>query len=85
MARAAYYLGVGLVNITNIFNPEMIIIGGGMADLGELIIGQGRKMAAELPFSINAWAVRVVLARLGNEAGIYGAAAFALDDLRGER
>jgi glucokinase len=84
MARAAYYLGVGLVNITNIFNPEMIIIGGGMADLGELIIGQGRKMAAELPFSINARAVRVVLAQLGNEAGIYGAAAFALDDLRGK-
>jgi glucokinase len=79
IARAAYYLGIGIVNVVNIFNPEMVVIGGGMARMGEMIIGQGRKMAAELPFSVNARAARVVTAQLGNEAGIYGAAAFALD------
>jgi len=83
IARAAFYLGIGLVNIVNIFNPELVIIGGGMAGLGEMIIGQGRKMAAELPFSINARAARIVIAQLGNEAGIYGAAAFALDNVKG--
>ena len=82
ITRAAYYLGIGLVNITNIFNPELIIIGGGMAELGEMIIGQGRKMVAERPFSINSRAVRIVKAELGNQAGIYGAAAFALDMIR---
>ncbi|MFA5308981.1 MAG: ROK family protein [Dehalococcoidales bacterium] len=80
IARAARYLGIGMVNVVNIFNPELVIIGGGMADMGEMIVGQGRKMAAELPFSINARAARVLMARLGNEAGIYGAAAFALDN-----
>jgi glucokinase len=79
IARAAYYLGVGMVNVVNIFNPEMVIIGGGMAELGEMIVEPGRKMAAELPFSINARAARVAFALLGNEAGIYGAATFALD------
>jgi glucokinase len=79
IARAAHYLGIGMVNVVNIFNPEMVVIGGGMAEMGEMIIGQGRKMAAELPFSVNARAARVVTAQLGNEAGIYGAAAFALD------
>lgn len=79
IARAAYYLGIGLVNITNIFNPELIVIGGGMAELGEMIIGPGRKMVAERAFSVNSRAVRIVKAELDNEAGIYGAAVFALD------
>lgn len=77
--RAAYYLGIGLVNVTNIFNPELIIIGGGMAEMGEMIIGPGRKMVAERAFSVSGRAVRIVIAGLGNEAGVYGAAAFALD------
>jgi glucokinase len=80
--QAAYYLGIGMVNVVNIFNPELVIIGGGMAELGEMIIGSGRKMVAERAFSISARAARIVTAQLGNEAGIYGAAAFALDNAR---
>jgi glucokinase len=77
--QAAFYLGVGFVNIINVFNPELIVYGGGMAELGELIVGPGKKMAEELPFSLNARAVRIVKAQLGNEAGIYGAAAYGRD------
>jgi glucokinase len=80
--QAAFYLGVGFVNITNIFNSELIVYGGGMAELGEMIVGLGRKMLAERSFSINARAVRIVKAELTNEAGIYGAAAFGLDMVR---
>ncbi len=79
ITQAAYYLGVGMINIANIFNPEMIIIGGGMAALGEMIIGQGRKMVAERAFSRNLKSVSIAIGRLGNEAGVYGAAAFAFD------
>jgi glucokinase len=79
ISRAAYYLGVGMVNVVNIFNPEMIIISGGMAALGDLIIAPGRKMVAARAFSINAKSVRIVTGNLGNEAGVYGAAAFAFD------
>ncbi|MGD0779201.1 MAG: ROK family protein [Dehalococcoidales bacterium] len=82
IAQSAYYLGVGLVNIVNIFNPEMVVIGGGMAALGEMIIAPGRKMVAERAFSINAQSVRIVIGRLGNEAGVYGAAAFAFETRR---
>jgi glucokinase len=85
IAQAAFYLGVGFVNIINIFNPELIVYGGGMAELGEMLIVPGRKMAAELPFSLNARAVRIVQAQLGNEAGIYGAAAFGLDIVGSQR
>jgi glucokinase len=82
IARAAYYLGVGMVNIANIFNPEMIIIGGGMAELGEMIIAPGRKIVAERAFSINSQSVRIVCGKLGNEAGVYGAATFAIETRR---
>ena len=83
IARAAYYLGVGLVNMVNIFNPEMIVIGGGMAGLGDLLIEPGKRLVAERAFPISSRAVRIVPAQLGNEAGVYGAAAFALEKIRG--
>ncbi|OGN98428.1 MAG: hypothetical protein A2Y58_02435 [Chloroflexi bacterium RBG_13_51_52] len=79
IARAAYYLGVGMVNIVNVFDPEMVVIGGGISGLGEMIIAPGRKMVATQAFSITARTVRIVIGQLGNEAGVYGAAAFAFD------
>jgi glucokinase len=82
IARAGYYLGIGLVNIANIFEPEMIVLGGGMSELGEMLIGPGKKMVQERAFSAAGRAVRIVTAQLGNEAGVYGAAAFALDSIR---
>ncbi|MBN1160954.1 MAG: ROK family protein [Dehalococcoidales bacterium] len=80
--RAAFYLGVGMVNIANIFNPQMIVIGGGLAGIGEILIAPGRKMVAERAFSISSRNIKIVGAKLGNEAGVYGAAAFAYDKRR---
>jgi glucokinase len=74
--QAAYYLGVGMVNIVNIFNPEMIIIGGGMVEMGYMLMEPGRKMVKHRAFSISSRIVSIVPAQLGNEAGVYGAAAF---------
>jgi glucokinase len=79
--QAAYYLGVGMVNVVNIFNPEMIVLGGGMAALGDLLIAPGRKMVDARAFSISSRAVRIAVANLGNEAGVYGAAAFVRDKM----
>jgi len=81
ISRAAYHLGIGMVNAVNIFNPEMVILGGGMAELGDILIGPGRRMVKERAFSVSSQAVRIVTALLGNEAGVYGAAAFALDQV----
>ena len=75
--RAAFYLGVGLVSLVNIFNPEMIVLGGGMAKMGDILLEPARKLVRERAFTMLAQAVRIVTAQLGNEAGIYGAAAFA--------
>lgn len=79
IVRAAYYLGVGMVNVVNIFNPEMVVIGGGMAAMGETLVAPGRVMVEKRAYSINAQSARVVIGKLGNEAGVYGAAAYAFD------
>jgi len=81
LARAAYYLGVGMVNAVNIFNPGLVVIGGGMAALGDLLIAPGRQMVAERAFSVSSGTVRIVAAELDNEAGVYGAATFVFDRL----
>jgi glucokinase len=82
ISQAAYYLGVGMVNIANIFNPELIVLGGGMAEMSDLLMGPGRRMVDERAFTIAARAVRIVTAGLGNEAGVYGAAAYTLEKVR---
>lgn len=83
--KAGYYLGIGMVNVVNIFNPEMIVLGGGMAELGDLFIGQGRQMVAERAFPISSRTVRIVTAQLGNEAGVYGATAYAFGQAGGKK
>ena len=79
IAEAAYYLGVSLVNIVNALDPEMVIIGGGMSVLGDMLVGPGRRMVASQAFSKSARKTRIVIGKLGNEAGVYGAAAYAFD------
>lgn len=79
IAEAGTYLGVGLVNLVNIFNPEMIIVGGGVAKLGDLLLEPARRVVRERAFQISAQAVRIVPAQLGDKAGICGAAVFALE------
>ena len=75
--KAANYLGVGMVNLVNIFNPEMIIVGGGMARMGNLLLNPARQVVGERAFQLPAQAVRIVPAQLGDDAGVLGAAIFA--------
>ena len=77
IAKAAAYLGVGIVNLVNIFNPEIIIVGGGMAKMGDLLLDPVRQIVKERAFRLLAQAVRIVPAQLGDDAGVFGAAIFA--------
>jgi len=75
--KAATYLGVGIVNLVNIFNPEIIIIGGRMAKMGDLLLNPARQVVRERAFRLPAQAVQIVPAQLGDDAGVLGAAVFA--------
>ena len=74
-------LGVGISNIVNVFNPEVVVLGGGVMGAGELLLGPAREemLARALPPGRDS--VRVVTARFGAEAGMVGAASLALDGL----
>jgi glucokinase len=74
-------LGVGIANFVNIFDPEVVVIGGGVIGAGELLLAPAREemLARALPPSRDE--VRIVAARFGVEAGMVGAAALAFDGL----
>lgn len=80
--RAATYLGAGVVNIVNIFNPEVIVIGGSVAKMGDILLNPVRELVSERAFKLAAQAVRIVPTRLGDDAGVVGAAVFALKQKR---
>jgi len=79
VAKAANYLGIGLANLVNIFNPELIVIGGGLSKMGNMLLNPAEKMIKERAFRLPSQSVRVVRANLGSNAGIIGAAAYVYD------
>ena len=81
LERAGEYLGAGLVTLSNIFDPELIVIGGGAAAAGELLFAPARRVLAARALPPARDRVRVVPAALGPDAGFIGAAALALSEL----
>jgi glucokinase len=77
-------LGVGLANIVNIFNPEVVVIGGGVMAAGELLLEPARAVMAARALPPSRDEVLIVPAELGVEAGMVGAAALAFDGLEAE-
>jgi len=71
--RMGEYLGIGLASVVNLLNPEKIVIGGGVADAGDILFTPLRKTLKDRAMPIQAEAVEVVHAKLGNTAGIIGA------------
>ena len=71
------HLGVGIANYVNIFNPELVVIGGGISSAGELLLEPAREEYMRRVLRASASA-RVVAAQLGNDAGVLGAAALVL-------
>ncbi|MFY9587213.1 MAG: ROK family protein, partial [Actinomycetota bacterium] len=79
LAEIGRLLGIGFANIVNIFDPELIVVGGGAAaGTGELLLAPAREsMTAHIVGEPHRHPVRVVPAALGNDAGVVGAAVLA--------
>jgi len=71
-------IGAALSGVVNLLNPELIIVGGGVAQAGELIFGPMRKALAERAMNEDIQRVRVVPALLGEDAGLIGSASLIL-------
>lgn len=79
LAHAGHKLGIGLSSLANAFDPEVIVIGGGAAAAGELLLGPAREELRRRALGPNA-GVRVMPAHFGAEAGMLGAAVLALEE-----
>jgi glucokinase len=71
-------LGIGIANLINIFNPHMIVIGGGVKDAWDLFIGATNEEIMRRAFQVPAERTKIVPSLLGDDAGMIGAAAAAL-------
>jgi len=74
-------LGAGLANLTLILDPDVIVIGGGVAAAGEPLLTPAREEMARRCYCGDASLPRVVPAELGSTAGVVGAALLARDEL----
>lgn len=74
-------LGVGIASLVNIFNPEVVVIGGGVIAAGDLLLAPARAEFSSRVLPVLRDAVRIVPAYFGVEAGMIGAAALAFDGL----
>ena len=70
--QAGHYLGIALASYVNIFNPEAILIGGGVARAGDLLMEQARTTMQALAMSQPLRDVRLDLGVLGDRAGPLG-------------
>ncbi len=67
------YIGIGLTSVVNLLNPEKIIIGGGVADAGEILLEPIRNTIKKRAMLVAGQAVEIVPAKLANTAGVIGA------------
>jgi glucokinase len=72
-------LGVAISSFVNVFNPEVVVVGGGVIAAGELLLGPARAEVAARALPPSRDSVRIVAASFGVEAGMIGAAALAFD------
>ncbi len=75
------YFGIGLAGLINVFNPQAIVVGGGLTHMGERILGPAVETARTRSFAQSFMDVRIVQGELGDRAAALGAIAVARDSV----
>jgi glucokinase len=84
LAHVGFHLGVGIASFVNIFNPELVVIGGGFSRAGDLLFEPARRVVVERALSPARDEVKIVPALLGVEAGLIGAGLVGFEALHTE-
>jgi glucokinase len=74
-------LGIGIANVINTFDPELVVIGGGVSNAGDLLLDPAKRVAAEFVIPGVGTRTEIRLARYGPQAGVRGAALLARQEL----
>lgn len=80
MERASFYLGIGMVTFIHAFDPQLIIVGGGVSKAGELLFAPVRAIIAERAMTEEWRRTPIVPALLGDDVGLLGAVALVLTE-----
>jgi glucokinase len=72
------YLGVGVTNSISIFDPDMIVIGGGVSKVGKIMFDKIKEVVDERGLKTMTKGCKIVPAKLGTEAGVIGAVSLAI-------
>jgi glucokinase len=83
LAGVGRILGAGIASLVNVFNPELVVVGGGFGEAGDLLFEPARELVAREALSPGRELVRIVPAELGSEAGLIGAGLIAFEALDG--
>jgi glucokinase len=83
LVDAAKAIGIAAANVVTILHPDLIVMGGGVAELGPLLTDTVRAVIRERVGMFPTDQVRVVPSQLGDQAGLHGAIALAIDTLHG--
>ncbi len=81
IADLGRWLGIGLVNLLNIFDPDVAVVGGGVSAAGERLLRPARAVVAERALGVPGRHTRIIAAHHGAESGMLGAAVLAYDSL----
>jgi glucokinase len=81
LEHVGFHLGIGIADFVNVFNPEVVVVGGGFAEAGDLILEPARRVVQERALSPARDEVRIVEAQLGPEAGLIGSGLVAFEAL----
>jgi glucokinase len=82
VAETARYLGLGIANLISVFNPEIVILGGGLMKAHDLFIDGIRNTVYQWAQPVAARQMRIEPSRLGEHAALLGAARLAFDFLK---
>jgi glucokinase len=79
LAEIGRRLGAGLTGLVNVFDPEVVVVGGGAVAGGDLLLEPARRVVAERALPPSEEVARIVPAHFGDESGMLGAALMALE------
>jgi predicted NBD/HSP70 family sugar kinase len=81
LRRAGTVLGTTLATVVGLFNPSVVVVGGGMSEAGDFFLAAIREVIYGQAVPLATRELQVVKAELGSKAGVMGAAAMVIDQL----
>lgn len=82
LEETAMWVGIGVSNLIQVYNPEVVIIGGGISQAGDLLFGTIQRTVDWRARMVPSVTTKIVPAALGDDAGIYGGAVLVFDAVR---